>query len=93
LEIRSNPLPKLALNDTLQRGNITFTTDENCSSSISPPLLFMYVYSYTDMYFLYQQAGTQWTRIQSPSVYLCLNFKNDRVKIKVNQTGQFYIIE
>jgi hypothetical protein len=93
LEIRSAPLPKLALNDTLQRGSITFTTDENCLSSISPPLLFMYIYSYTDMYFLYQQAGTQWTRIQSPSVYLCLNFRNDRVKIKVNQTGQFYIIE
>jgi hypothetical protein len=53
----------------------------------------MYVYSYTDMYFLYQQVGGQWQIIQSPSVYLCLNFKNDRVKIKVNQVGQFYIIE
>jgi hypothetical protein len=93
LEIRPNPLPKLALNDTLQRGSITFTIDENCSLPINPPLLFMYVYSYTDMYFLYQQAGTQWTRITRPSIYLCLNFKNDHVKIKVNQVGQFYIIE
>jgi hypothetical protein len=93
LEIRPAPLPKLALNDTLQRGNITFTTNEDCSRPINPPLLFMYIYSYTDMYFLYQQAGGQWQRIQSPSVYLCLNFRNDSVKIKVNQTGQFYIIE
>jgi hypothetical protein len=93
LEIRPNPLPRLSLNDTLQGGNITFTTDENCSLPITPPLLFMYIYSYTDMYFLYQQAGSQWQRIRSPSVYLCLNFRNDSVKIKVNQTGQFYIIE
>jgi hypothetical protein len=97
LEIRPAPLPKLALNDTLQigniTGNITFTTDENCSLPINPPLLFMYIYSYTDMYFLYQQTGGQWQKITRPSMYLCLNFKNDSVKIKVNQTGQFYIIE
>jgi hypothetical protein len=45
------------------------------------------------MYFLYQQLGGQWQIIQSPSIYLCLNFKNDHVKIKINQVGQFYIIE
>jgi hypothetical protein len=93
LEISPTPLAKLALNDTLQRGNIIFARDENCLSRITPPLLFMDVYSYTDMYFLYQRAGTQWIRIASPSVYLCLNFKNDHVKIKVNQVGQFYIVE
>jgi hypothetical protein len=93
LEIKPNSLPKLVLNDTLQRGNITFSYDQNCSSSINPPILFMYVYSYTDMYFLYQQLGSQWQIIQSPSIYLCLNFKNDHVKIKINQVGQFYIIE
>jgi prepilin-type N-terminal cleavage/methylation domain-containing protein len=93
LEIRSNVLPNLALNDILQRGSLTFASDENCSSIINPPLLFMGVYSYTDIYFLYQQVGGQWQRIQSPSVYLCLIFKKDRVKIKINQIGQFYIIE
>jgi hypothetical protein len=93
LEIKPNSLPKLALNDTLQRGNITFSYDQNCSLTINPPLLFMYVYSYTDMYFLYQQLGSQWQIIQSPSIYLCLNFKNDHVKIKINKVGQFYIIE
>jgi type II secretory pathway pseudopilin PulG len=93
LEIKPNFLPKLVLNDTLERGNITFSYNQNCSPPINPPLLFMYVYSYTDMYFLYQQLGGQWQIIQSPSIYLCLNFKNDHVKIKINQVGQFYIIE
>jgi hypothetical protein len=93
LEIRSNVLPNLALNDILQKGSLTFASDENCSSIINPPLLFMGVYSYTDIYFLYQQVGGQWQRIQSPSVYLCLIFKKDRVKIKINQIGQSYIIE
>jgi prepilin-type N-terminal cleavage/methylation domain-containing protein len=95
LEIRPDPLPKLALNDTLQGGSIAFSTSTpDCSSDIlTPPLLFMYVYSYTDMYFLYQQVGGRWQKITSPSMYLCLNFRNDHVKIKVNQVGQFYIIE
>jgi len=92
LEIRPNPLNNLALNDTL-RGSIIFSDNQNCSNLLNPPLLFMYVYSYTDMYFLYQQVGGRWQKITSPSMYLCLNFRNDRVKIKVNQVGQFYIIE
>jgi hypothetical protein len=94
LEIKPVSITKLGLNDNLQRGSITFSDNQNCSPSINPPLLFMYIYSHTDMYFLYQQGfGGQWQKITSPSVYLCLNFKNDRVKIKVNQVGQFYIIE
>jgi prepilin-type N-terminal cleavage/methylation domain-containing protein len=92
LEIRPDPLNNLALNDTL-RGSIIFSDNQNCLNPLNPPLLFMYVYSYTDMYFLYQQVGGRWQKITSPSMYLCLNFRNDRVKIKVNQVGQFYIIE
>jgi len=92
LEIRTTSLPELALS-TLENVTTSISTSSDCSSSINPPILFMFVYSYTDMYFLYQQNGGQWQRINAPAVYICLDFRNDRIKIKVNKVGQFYIIE
>jgi len=93
LEIRSSPLSGFVLKNQLKRGSIVFSTNENCNSDLNPPLLFLFVYSYVDIYFLYQQTGVGWQKIDNPSLFLCLNFRNDQIKIKINKVGQFYIMQ
>ena len=95
LEIRNVPLNELVLNDNLENGNFIFSENQNCvsSSDLRPPLLFLFVYSYTDMYFLYREINGRWQRSLEPAVYLCLKRKNEIIKIRINKIGQIYLID
>jgi len=83
-------IPQLSLNTNLSKAAyFSFSiSSKNCSSTIQPPILFLYVYSYIDLFFMYQQAGNNWEKINSDKIYICLSKGNERYTIKVNKLGQ-----
>lgn len=92
LEISSEILPKLALKGEEPNISVVFT---DCSSTnpTTTPLIFLYFYSNTDLFFVAGQAGGGWQRIDVPYVCFNLSYRKDNIKIKVNRFGQFSLME
>ena len=90
-QISSSIIPQLTLNTNLSKAaSFSFSTStKNCSSNtIQPPLLFLYVYSYVDLFFMYQKGSSGWEKINSDKIYLCLLKGVERYTIKINKLGQ-----
>lgn len=90
-QISSSIIPQLTLNTNLSKAaSFSFSTStKNCSSNtIQPPLLFLYTYSYVDLFFMYQKGSSGWEKINSDKIYLCLLKGVERYTIKINKLGQ-----
>lgn len=89
----------LLLNKTLKPGyEILFSNTANCDSIYYPPLIFMYIYSYNDLFFVLQQNGANgWQKINTDEIYICLTNKNMPEKesyiIKLSKLGQLTIVK
>ncbi|MER3570088.1 MAG: hypothetical protein C4348_00520 [Patescibacteria group bacterium] len=88
-DLVTSTIPSLSLNVNLKPGfEIVFSTSTNCSPDYQPPLIFMYFYSYTDLFFIFQQREN-WTSINTDKIYVCFKEKGKTLyKIKVNKLGQ-----
>jgi prepilin-type N-terminal cleavage/methylation domain-containing protein len=86
-------LPKeFSLNeDLLYNSRIIFSTSSECSSSYNPPIVFLYIYSYSDLFFMYQGNGNNWDKINASYLYICFQKGFERYKIKINKLGQVSI--
>lgn len=86
--VKSINIPILSLNVTLKPGiNFLFSSTSNCISTYTTPLLLLYIYSYNDLFFIYQQAAG-WQRLNVDDIYVCLKKGNENFKIRVNKLGQ-----
>ncbi len=86
--------PSLLLNTSLKPGyRIIFSNTPNCNSNYNPPLIFMYIYSYNDIFFVFQQ-GTDWQKIDVNEIYICLEKPGkESYIIKLNKLGQLSIVK
>lgn len=90
-QIVTLPISNLSLNTNLTLGSqMSFSTsDKNCLSGIlNPPLIIMYGYSYTDLFFLYQIAGDVWQRVNTDYLYICFRKNLEKYTIRINRLGQ-----
>ncbi len=90
-QIVTSPVPSLSLDTNLTLGSrmLFSTSDKNCSTGrLNPPLLIMYGYSFSDLFFLYQQAGSSWQKIDADYLYLCFEKNLERYTIRINRLGQ-----
>ncbi len=87
-------IPALSLNTTLNTGyRIVFSNTTTCISNYNSPLIFMYVYSYNDLFFIFQQ-GVNWQKINVNEIYVCLEKPGkESYIIKLNKLGQLSIIK
>lgn len=85
----------LSLNRTLKEGFIFefSTSDPNCQTGIiTPPLLLLYIYSYSDIFFVFRQGVNLWEKINSDQIFLCVKKDNEIGKIKIGKLGQIILI-
>jgi prepilin-type N-terminal cleavage/methylation domain-containing protein len=91
-------IPALSLNINLKEGyQIVFSTSSanTCENSISPPLIFLYVYSFYDIFFLNQYPPNtgNWDKISTNEIYICLRRPpTEFYIIRINKLGQISII-
>lgn len=95
-DLTATPSPQsLLLNITLKPGyRIIFstTTDPTCSSAYGAPMIFMYIYSYSDLFFIFQR-DTNWQKIDANEIYVCLEkIGGESYIIKLNKLGQLSIV-
>jgi len=91
----SQIIPSLSMNFQFKPGyRFRFSTsDKNCATdTLTPPLIFLYAYSYADLFLVYQQVGG-WNVISSNQVYICLekllgSSVTEKYTIKINKLGQ-----
>ncbi len=90
--LTSTPLKEFSLNENLEYGSeIIFSTSSECIPSYSPPIVFLYIYSYSDIFFIYQGNESGWDKINTSYIYLCFKKGSERYKIKINKLGQVSI--
>jgi hypothetical protein len=84
--------------DLKQNYEIIFSSSTRCISDYNPPLIFLYIYSYNDLFFIFQDlsgGASDWQKIDANEIYICL--KNIKIGedyiIKLNKLGQLTIIK
>ncbi len=90
----------LLLNTTLKPGyRIIFSTTTNptCNPAYEPPIIFMYIYSYSDLFFILKQQSTpesEWQKIDANEIYVCLEkIGGESYIIRLNKLGQLTIVK
>lgn len=87
-EISTNTIPSLSLNNQLEENVfLKFGNNQNCNN-LNPPLVFLYIYGYNELFFIAQQIGGNWQKLDINEIYVCLQKGAEVFKIKINRLGQ-----
>jgi len=80
--------PKLILNKNF-KGNILISTSTNCNNHLNFPVILLSIYSTSEFYLFL--GGSNWSKITSNNIYICLTYKRDVKILRVNKIGQIFV--